>query len=277
MVPGVVLGQRVGPFAGVIDVELLRAYAAATHDSSPSVTGGLSVPPTALVTQIWDAQNDGRVTLVPEALQRAATGGVHGEHDIVLHRPIAPGEQLQTWVEGHGSRPVGRNSAVTLRYVTNDAQGAIVTEQWWTTIFLGTSCDVVGEAAPDHAFPPEAREHLLGLVSRDVDAATARRYASVSGDWSAHHFELEAAQRSGVDRVFLHGLCTMAICTSAVASVAADGDPSRLRRVAVRFAAPMFMDERLEVRVYDAGDGAVAFEAECAGVAVITHGRAELR
>ena len=62
----------------------------------------------------------------------------------------------------------------------------------------------------------------------------------------------------------------------------ADGDPSRVRRVAVRFAAPTRLDEELTVDVYDAGtseiegDGVYAFEATCAGTAVITHGRLEL-
>ena len=40
----------------------------------------------------------------------------------------------------------------------------------------------------------------------------ARHYADVSGDYSEHHFTLEAARRSGFDAPILHGLCTMALC-----------------------------------------------------------------
>jgi hypothetical protein len=69
----------------------------------------------------------------------------------------------------------------------------------------------------------------------------------------------------------------MALCARGVADVAAGGDPHRVRRVAVRFAAPTYLAERLSVAVYDAGPHTVAFEAACAGAAVITHGRAELR
>ena len=105
----------------------------------------------------------------------------------------------------------------------------------------------------------------------------ARRYAEVSGDWSDHHFDVDAARRSGFDRVFLHGLCTMALCDQGVTEVVADGDPRRIRRVAVRFSTPAFLGERLDVRLYDAGPLGIAFEADAGGARVVTHGRAELR
>jgi acyl dehydratase len=204
-------------------------------------------------------------------------GGVHGEHDVVLHRPIVPGEPLRIWVEGQGARPAGRNSLVTLRYTMLDADDALVAEQWWTTVFLGVTCDPTGDPAPEHAFPDDARERPIGTYRVEVDPDMARRYAEVSGDWSAHHFDLDAARVSGFDRLFLHGLCTMALCAQGVVELAAGGDPERVRRVAVRFATPTFLGERLDVRLYDAGAPGIAFEADSAGATVITNGRAELR
>jgi acyl dehydratase len=157
-----------------------------------------------------------------------------------------------------------------------DAAEALVAEQWWTTVYLGTTCEPVGEPSPDHALPDDARERPLGSYVVDVDPDMARRYAAISGDWSAHHFEVGAARRSGFDRVFLHGLCTMALCAQGVVEVVADGKPERIRRIAVRFASPNPLGERLSVRSYDAGHLGYAFEADCCGVTVIAHGRAEL-
>jgi acyl dehydratase len=275
--PGVVVGARRGPFDGCLDVDLVRRYAAATRDPSPPARAGDVVPPVAIVTRIWDAQNEGRNAAVPEILLRSATSGVHGEHDVVLHRPIVPGEPLRIWVEGQGARAAGRNSLVTLRYTAVDADDAIVAEQWWTTVYLGVTCDTVGEPAPDHAFPDAARRRPVGTYTVAVDADMAHQYAEVSGDWSPHHFEVAAARQSGFDRVFLHGLCTMALCAQGVVQLVADGDPNRVRRVAVRFTTPTFLGERLAVRLYDAGALGCAFEADSAGATVITHGRAELR
>lgn len=273
---GVVIGRAVGPFDGDLDAGVVRSYAAATRDPSDRVADGAVVPAVAVVLPIWEPQNAAREALVPAELQASATSGVHGEHDIVLHRPIRPGEPLTIWVDGWGARPAGRHSAVTLRYRMHDADDALVVEQWWTTVFLGTSCDPVGEPAPEHAFPDQARARPLGVRAVDVDPDMARRYAEVSGDWSPHHFDVEAARRSGFDRPFLHGLCTMALCAQAVVELAAGGAPERLRRLAVRFATPAPLGEQLRVRVYDAGRLGLAFEAESAGATVIGHGRAEL-
>jgi hypothetical protein len=69
----------------------------------------------------------------------------------------------------------------------------------------------------------------------------------------------------------------MALCAQGVVELAAGGDPERVRRVAVRFASPTFLGERLQVHLHDAGSLGIAFEAESAGAMVVTHGRAELR
>jgi acyl dehydratase len=273
--PGVLLGSRIGPFERRLDAALRRAFAAATNGRVPDEREGSSVPPLAVVTLLWDAQNAGRFDLVPSWLQNAATSAVHGEHDVVVHRRLVPDETLSTWVEGSSARPAGRNTAVTLRYTTYDAGGELVAEQWWTTVWLGVTCEATGGLPPGHAFPDAARSHLIGHWRELVDEDMARRYAVASGDWSSHHFEVEAARRSGSDRAFLHGLCTMSLCGRAVAEIL-EHPSENVRRVAVRFASPMPLGEPLDLDLYDAGDGGYAFEATCGGVAVVTHGRVEL-
>ena len=111
---------------------------------------------------------------------------------------------------------------------------------------------------------------------RQKEEFTARRYAEVSGDWSAHHFDIDVARSAGFDFLFAHGLCTMAMCTHRVLDVIGVGDPGRVRRVAVRFASPTRLGCDLTVRAYGAGDGVIAFDACCANAAVVTNGRLEL-
>jgi acyl dehydratase len=273
--PGVILGWRDGPFEDRLDTERLGHFAAAIKDHEWDGRAVNPVPALSVVTLLWEAQGLGRSRLVPAWLQNAATGGVHGEHDVVVRRPIVPDEPLSTWVEGFGARPAGRNAAVTLHYLTFDEDGELVAEQWWTTIFLGVTCGSAGSPPPGHAFPEEARSHPVGRWREHVDPDMARQYAVASGDWSAHHFDVEAARRSGSDRVFLHGLCTMALCARGATEILGS-PPGRLRRVAVRFATPMPLGEPLDLHLYDPGDGGYAFEATSAGLAVVTHGRVEL-
>ncbi len=275
--PGVVLGRRLGPFPGRLDPDLIRRYAAATNDPSPGTHAGTSVPAVALVTQIWDAQQAAFAELVPDQVVGSMTGGVHGEHDVVLHRPVVPGERLQTWAEGHGSRRAGRHVLVTLRYSTFDDHDTLVAEQRWTTVLLNAAGEAAGEDLPDHAFPQHAREAPAGDYVVNVDGDLPRRYAEVSGDWSGHHFNVQDARRSGFDRPFLHGLCTMALCAQGIVALVAGGEPERIRRIAVRFASPVFVGENVEMSLYEAGTRTYAFEADSAGAAVVRNGLAEIR
>jgi acyl dehydratase len=271
------LGVRVGPFPARLDVETVQKFVEATGDPSGRVQDAAITPPVALVTQLWEAQSASRAALVPEDFQRAATGGVHGEHDLVLCRPIRPGEPLWTWVEGRAARATGRHSVITLRYTTLDARHAPVAEQLWTTVWLGVTCDESGVPPPAHDFPDGFRARPYGRWRVDVDPGMARRYAEASGDWSQHHFEAGAARRSGAAAPFLHGLCTLALCAQGVSELVADGDPARITRIAVRFVNPVLLGTELTLDLYDAGPLGCAFEAAAGGRRVIAHGRAELR
>jgi acyl dehydratase len=275
-VPAIVLGNRHGPFPSLMSTEFIRAFADATGDGNPAYQSGAVAPPTALVTQVFEAQAAGNSD-VPAEVWAAMRTGVHGEHEIALRRPLEAGEALETWVEGHGGRVVGNNTLVTIRFETLDAAGAIVAEQWWTTVLVGsTVAGSVGAEPPEHAFPDDARERPAGSAHIAVDRDMPQRYGEVSGDWSPHHFDPGAAAQAGSDEPFLHGLCTLALCARAVVDIVAGGDPRRVRRVAVRFARPTLLGRDLDVDLFEIGPDAFAFEAAVEAVPVVRHGRAEL-
>ena len=101
-----------------------------------------------------------------------------------------------------------------MQFEQMDRDGIVVVEQWWTMMLLGLrGMADLGMTPAEHQFPDDARAHPLGTVSQHIDADVARRYAELSGDWAAHHFDIEVARAAGFDFVFTHGLCTMAICT----------------------------------------------------------------
>lgn len=270
------LGTRFGPFTGAVDPDLVRRYAAATNDVGAAVVAGTAVPATFPVLLVFDAQYAAHRE-VPRAIFESGRSGVHGEHDIVLHRPLVPGETLETWSAPWAVRNTKAGMRLVLHMEQLDQQGALVVEQWWTIFFAGNDALAdVGPEPPDHTFPESARAHPLASVVGHVDADQPTRYAEVSNDWSPHHFDLEAARASGFDYLFAHGLCTMAMCSQAVVGAVADGDPSRVRRLAVRFASPTRLDEDLTVDVFAIDATTYAFEATCAGATVIKHGRFEL-
>ena len=270
---------RIGPFDTTIDASFAAAYAAALRSDNPRYRDGTSVPPLAIAARIFPGQWAAMDTVVPPALSGPPRGGVHGSHDVRYRRPIEVGEPLFTYVERHSARPSRDHARVITRHITVDASDQPVVEQLWTTVLFGTTCAVIGPDAPDHAFPDDARARPVRSADVMVDAEMARMYADVSQDFSAHHFDLDAARDSGFDRLFLHGLCTMGLCAEAAVEGPAGGEPDRVGRVAVRFSSPAFLGESLRIAMFEAKPDVCAFEVSGAGgpgPKVITHGRVEL-
>jgi acyl dehydratase len=268
---------RHGPFPGRLATESIVAYTAATGDQTAAVLDGGAVPAVFPVILVFDAQEAARAD-VPEAVWQRIRGGVHGEHDIVLHRPLVPGERLDTWAWISAVRTTRAGARIVVQFEQLGADGTVAVEQWWTMVLLGLhGVADLGAMPVEHRLPDDARARPLGVARQHIDNDVAHRYAEVSGDWSAHHFDISAARAAGFDFVFTHGLCTMAICTHLLLGLLGVDDPAMVRRVAVRFASPTPLDSELTVNAFGITGNSYAFEAEADGATTITHGRLELR
>jgi acyl dehydratase len=219
-------------------------------------------------------------------IDQAATvgmiGGVHGEHDLIIRKPLVPG----SWVHTTGERSAvvcskaGMNTFMKL--VTVDDEGDTVFEQYWSSLMRGevTGGDH-GTPPSDHNFPDDARERKVGSMSLHTTRDQTFRYAGASADRAPMHVDDEMAKQVGFPRKFNQGLCTLAVTSRGLIELAAGGDPRRVRRIAVRFSSPVFPGNSIDLSVYDigpTGDGAhaYAFEAESEGAAVLRHGRFEV-
>src|SRR6202012_4775465 len=101
------------------------------------------------------------------------------------------------------------------------------------------------------------------------------RYADASGDRFEIHLDDEAARAVGLPGRIVHGLCTMAFTGRAILEAAGVDDPAAVRRLAVRFSAPIAPGSEVTTRVWKLGDGVFGYEAlDGEGRAVIKDGRA---
>lgn len=273
------LGTRYDARTATIDTDQARAYAAATNDANPAYVSGACAPPVFAVVPTWDAMMVALHDVVPADDQVSM---LHAEQDMYFLRPLVPGRTLVTTAEAYSLRTGRAGIRFTMRVASVDAEdGDPVVEQFATMLIRGAvPVDDGGPVAPGHAFPPEARGSEVAEVTTLVDVDQALRYAAASGDANPIHVDDDAARAVGLPGVILHGMCTMALCGRAVVDALAGGDPTRLRRLAVRFYRPVFPGNDLVTRVFDAGtEGgrrSFAFEASSAGKVVVRDGRAEL-
>ena len=252
------------------------AYAAATNDTNPRHTGGELAPPVFAVVPIWEAMGMAVAKVTPpEVLMRV----LHGEQDMVFHRPLVPGEVLRSRAAPIGVRVVPSGTTLVVKTESQGEDGELVNEQWSTTFFRGVSDgEGGGESAPEHKLTAEVKgSGVLSEVTYRTDEDQTFRYAEASGDHMPIHLDENVARAVGLPGIIIHGLCTMAFCSRAVIEEVAGGDPTRLRRLAVRFSRPVLPGQEITTRFYGAGSGRYGFETvNPEGEAVVKDGLAEV-
>jgi acyl dehydratase len=280
--PTIQLGLIAGPVETTIDADHAAAYALATNDPNPAYLDGGIVPPVFTVSLGLGLLGESNRLGVPPGAVRGATGGVHGEHDTVLHRVLRAGDFVRVTGTITGASNTKGGAITTVQILVTDGDGDPYVTHLWSTFHIKGELDPVGTPLPDHTFPEEARSRPLGALTIPVDRDQSFRYAGSSTDHAPMHVHDVSARERGFPKKFTQGLCTFAMCSRAAVQLGADGDPTRLRRIAARFAAPVFPPTELAVTAYEAdpladGGRRLAFEAVSGDAMVIRHGIAELR
>jgi acyl dehydratase len=250
-----------------VTAEALERYAAATDD----VPGG----PVFAIVPVWETIAPASKSVVADDATRGRV--VHYEQDMLLHRPIEAGMTLVSRAAPVAllGRPNG--TSLVIRTETRTDGGELVNEQYVTEFFRGVEApETVGERAPAHGLDVNG-DAPAGEVSYRVADDQTVRYAEASGDRFAIHLDDEFARSVGLPGRIVHGLCTMAFAGRAALEVAGVDDPARVRRLAVRFSAPLFPGETVSTRVWRL-DGGYGFESvNGEGKPVVKDGLVELR
>lgn len=269
------IGKSTEPVEYEVTREKIAAYAAATNDTIGPHAAGDIAPPVFPVVPAFQPNGMAVLSVIPGELLGAV---LHGEQDIHFHRPIEPGMKLTTIGTPIGMRQ--RSSGITVVTKTETtADGEPVVDQYWTTFVRGAQgAEDIGEDAPAHRLDESLREREPDAeVAQTYDADQTFRYAEASGDPMQIHLDDAFAKSVGLPGIIIHGLCTMAFTSVAAIEHACPDDPTRLKRLAVRFAAIALPEQTITTRIWDT-DGGHAFETTSdAGAVVIKDGLAEVQ
>ena len=270
-----VIGAWSDPMTFEVTRERLIAYAEATNDDlAPHAAGEYGVPVFAVVPP-FPILASSTMAAVPDELMMKV---LHGEQDIRIHRPIRPGETLTCRAKVTGIH--GRSSGVVVTaLVETTSAGEPVNDQYFTAFFRGGELDGgFGDEPPAHGFDETLRSREPdAVVVQKYDEDQTWRYAEASGDPMPIHTDEEFAKAMGLPGIIIHGLCTMAFVSRAVIETACPEDPSRLKRIAVRFSSTAFPRNTISTSLWNTGEGAYAFETTSdEGASIIKDGIAEI-
>jgi acyl dehydratase len=253
-----------------IDARWTMAYAAGLGDARPEyldtrARADVLAHPVFPVCFEWPAFLSTRHLPVDDALSRdERLRGVHASHDLVLHRPLRAGVELETraTISRIEQRPAGAYQVVRLD--TCDAAGAEVCTTWYGSVFRGVTV-VGGDRAlgDEPEAPAPIGADVVPRAAREIPltATAAHVYTECARIWNPIHSDAAVAAQAGLPGIILHGTATLALAVGAVVDEALGGDPERVARVATRFTAMVKLPSRIQVRIFSAErDGCVRFD-----------------
>lgn len=232
-----VIGQWSDPVTFSVTKDATVAYAEATNDDATPHVNGKYAPPVYAIVPVFSIMADRTMSAVPDELILRI---LHGEQDMRFHRPIVAGDELSCRAKVVGVHGRSSGVVVTTLLETRDANDELVNEQYFTGFFRGGELDGgQGEEPPAHSFDAVLREREPdAVVVQKFDEDQTFRYSEASGDLMPIHLDDDFAKAMGLPGIIIHGLCTMAFTSRAVIETACPEDPSRLRRLVVRFSSP---------------------------------------
>lgn len=253
----------------------IHAYAAAINDDISEHRSGEVAPPLFAAVAAWPALMDALESVAP---QRAVRTAVHYRHDLTTYRRMRTGEVVETTASATGLQPMPGGTVVWCHGITTDEHGYTIAEQWFAPFVRGVvhprRCGHCSDA-PDDDVEDDAP---LAVVVERVDLDHPARYAAATGDDAEIHLDDGFARSVGLPGVVLQGLCVAAIATNCAIRSLAGGDASLLRRVAVRFDAPVLPGQEFTLRFSrGARDGCFRFTARTGeGRLALSHGLVEV-
>jgi acyl dehydratase len=264
------VGATGTPLTSVVDARWTMAYAAGLGDARADyldtrVRADVLAHPVFPVCFEWPAFLSTRHLPIDDALSREERlRGVHASHDLLLHRPLRAGVELETraTISRVEQRPAGAFQVVRLD--TCDTDGAKVCTTWYGSLFRGVAVVGGDRALGDEPEAPAAiASDAAPRVTREIplSATAAHVYTECARIWNPIHSDAAVAARAGLPGVILHGTATLALAIGVVVDEALAGDPERVERIAARFTAMIQLPSQMTVRIFsDERDRCVRFD-----------------
>jgi acyl dehydratase len=270
------IGRWSDPVEFEVTRERIKQYAAATNDPIAPHTSGDLAPPVFAIVPAFSIAGEAALKVIPPELLMMI---LHGEHDFHFHAPIRPATTVSTSAAAIGLSPRSSGVTVTVKADTRDQDGALLVEQYLTSfVRAAEASEPVGESALDHRFDEALRAREPDVEARQTfDDDQTFRYAEASGDPMPIHLDDALAKSIGLPGIIIHGMCTMAFTSAVVIQHACPDDPTRLKRLAVRFARTVQPGQTITTRIWAGGGATHAYETESDdGAIVIKDGLAQV-
>jgi len=208
----------------------------------------LKVIPTFSIAAIFDFLGQ-----IAAASNMNLAGILHGEQELIFHRPIPTSGTLTT--EGkitHYYDKGPKGALVVSESDTVDAAGAKLFTSI-VTVFARLDGGFGGENAPPNVVTIPEREP--DFVVEALPSPNQPLLYRLSGDVFQLHVDPEFARMVGFEKPIMHGLCTLGFSCRALMASLTPGKPELVRRLACRFSKTLYPGDPIKTLIWKTAEG----------------------
>jgi acyl dehydratase len=176
---------------------------------------------------------------------------LHGEEEILIHKPLPPESKLRSETRVKDVFDKGKAALLILETNTSDEDGDPLYSVRMS-LFLRGEGGFGGPEGPRPANVPPEREPD-GVIERTTLPQAALIYR-LSGDKNPLHADPEFAAKGGFDKPIIHGLFSYGLCCKAIVDDLLGGDVTKVAGYAARFAGVGFPGETYLISYWKEGD-----------------------
>ncbi len=234
-----------------VEAERTKAYAESYNDDNPwfldeSREGGIVGPP--LFGVVYAAPCLGQV-LFDSEINADLMRLVHGEQDMHFLQLVKPGDVITSSAKIVSMEEKSSGEFFEVDVDSKNQDGEPILHCRLGFFIRG---EKKGEKKPPAEEPP--RPPVAYSQAMAVTDDQTYRYAEASGDHNPIHVDDNFAKMAGLGGIILQGLCTMAFTSKAIIDEVLDRDPTRLKRLKVRFSKPVRPNDTVTTTGWETGE-----------------------
>ncbi len=199
---------------------------------------------------------------------------LHGEQEIVLHKPIPSKGTFSTTATVEGIYDKGKGALVVVKAATVDKDAQPVFDNTFS-VFVRGEGGFGGDRGPEtiKRTPPE---RVADFTMEETTSPEQAALYRLNGDYNPLHISPKLATAVGFDKPILHGLCTYGFAGRAALKHACDGNLASFKRFGARFAGVVLPGDTLKTEGWKVSDTEYILSVSANGKPVLANAFLEI-